>query len=303
MGDELLDRRAMRPRRGGMVRLIVGAVLLAFLVGAGAIGWLGWRGGYDFGLGLIQRPAATGLMNPAALPAVPKPDTAAPAPSAEAQLASRLDDLGARLDRLDRAAEAASGNAARAEGLMVAFAARRMIERGVPLGYLEQQLQLRFGPSQADAVSAVIAMSHAPVTLDQLSAQLNTLSDQLAQAPTNGSGWARVKRELAGMFILRTENTPSPAPVSRLERAQIMLRAGRVDEAVAEVQRLPGAGAASGWIDAAHRYADTQRALDRIEAAALLEPLLVNDGAGRPVAPAASRPEPAPSVSASAPAT
>lgn len=286
MRDEFLERRAVTARPGGAGRLIAGSMLLAFLVGAGAIGWLGWRGGYDFGLGLIERPAATGTMNAAALPAVPKPDTTSPALAAEAQLVTRLDELGARLDKLDQAAEAASGNAARAEGLMVAFAARRMIERGMPLGYLEQQLRQRFGAEQPDAVTAVIATAHAPITLDQLSAQLDTLSDELAQAPASESGWQRVKRELAGLFIIRTESTPSPTPVSRLERAQTMLRAGRVDEAVAEVQRLPGAGTANGWIAAARRYAETQRALDRIEAAALLQPLLEDEGANKAAVPA-----------------
>ncbi len=297
MRDDLLERRSVQPRSSGAGRLIAGSILLAFLIGAGAVGWLGWRSGYHIQFGLAERPAANGAMNPAPQPAVSKPDTNAPALAAEAQLVTRLDDLAGRLERLDRAAEAASGNAARAEGLLVAFATRRMIERGVPLGYLEQQLRLRFGTTQPGAVAAVIAASHAPVTLDQLSAQLDTLGNELAQTPISESGWARVKRELAGLFILRTESTPSPAPLSRLERAQTMLRAGRVDEAVGEVQRMPGAGAATAWIATARRYAETQRALDQLEATALLEPQLADDAQG-----AQGLPTPASTSSAAQPA-
>ena len=46
---------------------------------------------------------------------------------------------------------AASGNAARAEGLLIAFSARRTLERGNDLGYLGDQLRLRFGDAEANA--------------------------------------------------------------------------------------------------------------------------------------------------------
>src|SRR5690606_13790969 len=40
-----------------------------------------------------------------------------------------------RLTRLDLQSQAAAGNAARAEGMLIAFAARRSLERGQPLGF------------------------------------------------------------------------------------------------------------------------------------------------------------------------
>ena len=62
-----------------------------------------------------------------------------------------------RLSRIDLQATAASGNAARAEGLLIAFAARRMIDKGEPLGFLEERgsrtVLTRRGKLMADAVA------------------------------------------------------------------------------------------------------------------------------------------------------
>src|SRR5690606_34403984 len=78
-------------------------------------------------------------------------------PVAEQQggLDQRIAAMEQRLARLDLQAAAAEGNAARAEGLLIAFAARRSIERGAQLGYLADQLQLRFGNAQPVAVRTV----------------------------------------------------------------------------------------------------------------------------------------------------
>ena len=46
---------------------------------------------------------------------------------------------------------------------LVAFAARRTIERGQSLGYLETQLRVRFGSTQQAAVDRVIAAAQKPV--------------------------------------------------------------------------------------------------------------------------------------------
>ena len=52
---------------------------------------------------------------------------------------------------------------------------------------------------------------------------------------------------------------------------------------MAEVRNLPNADKASGWIADANRYAAAERGLERIEAAAILEPDDLRDGAGQPV--------------------
>ena len=179
--------------------------------------------------------------------------------------------------------QAASGNAARAEGLLIAYAARRTLDRGAPLGYLEDQLRLRFADAQPNAVETLIAAAHAPVTLDSLYAQLEALGPRLAGAPAGEGSWGRVKRELAGLFVIRQQSGASVRAEDRIASAKLLLTAGKTSEAVAEVGRLPGAAIAQPWIASARRYDAVQRALDLIETTAMLDPHRLNDGAGTSV--------------------
>ena len=192
---------------------------------------------------------------------------------------SRLAAAEQRLARLDLQAEAAAGNTARAEGLLIAFATRRALEKGAELGYLSDQLRLRFGDAMPNAVDTIIRTSRDPITLDQLIARLEGLSQRLSK--TNSQiGWARLSDELSQLFVVRRESAPSPQPQRRLDRARLFLESGRTDSAIAEVRNLPGASSAQGWIRDAERYAAVQRALDLIETAAVLEPRRLRDGAG-----------------------
>lgn len=286
MQDELntLPSGAMERRpRSGRAMLIV--ALLAFLVGITLTGWLVWNGKFSSLFG--RRPVAVEQVAPATkIAAVPGAQSALPLPEGNPALGAvetRLALMEERMSRLDLKAEAASGNAARAEALLVAFAVRRKIDSGQPLGYLEDQLRLRFGDAQPNAVKTIIAAAKQPVTLDQLVAQLVASSPTLVSAPQNEDAWTFVKRELSNLVVLRRQTTPSPAPENRVERARLMLASGKVDEAVAEVERLPGAPSARGWIDAARRYSETQRALDLIETTAMLESHRLQDGAGHKV--------------------
>jgi hypothetical protein len=86
-------------------------------------------------------------------------------------LTARVAELEQRLSRITLEAESASGNASRAEGLLVAFAVRRALDRGLSLGYLDAQLRLRFGDDQPNAVKTIIDTSREPVTLEQLRAE------------------------------------------------------------------------------------------------------------------------------------
>lgn len=187
-----------------------------------------------------------------------------------------------RLARLDLQAQAASGNAARAEGLLIAFAARRSLARGAELGYLADQLRLRFGDALPNAVDTVITFSRKPVTLDQLVARLDGLAPKLAD-PSEQNLVDRIQHEIGGLFVIRRESTPSPQPARRMERARYFLESGRVDRAIEEVRGLPGAPNADAWIRDAERYAAAQRALDLIETSAVLEPRRLRDSAGTPV--------------------
>src|SRR3546814_13170144 len=63
-----------------------------------------------------------------------------------AALTTRVSELEDRISRINVQAQAASGNAARAAGLLIAFAARRALDTGGPPGDIEGQLTLPFGP-------------------------------------------------------------------------------------------------------------------------------------------------------------
>ncbi len=269
-------------------RPVLIAVLASFLLGAAVAGYAVYR------LSDRSEPAEASPSAPepiAAPSASPSPTPSARASQAAARRAvervaeqqggidQRLAAAEQRLARLDLQAQAAAGNAARAEGLLIAFATRRALEKGAELGYLADQLRLRFGDAMPNAVETVIRTSRDPITLDQLIARLEGLSPQLA-APSELSGLARIGEELSQLFVIRRESAPSPQPRRRLDRARLFLESGRIEAAIAEVRNLPGADKASGWIRDAERFAAAQQALDLIETAAVLEPRMLRDGAG-----------------------
>ena len=275
-------------RHSTRVRAIVGIALAAFLLG-GALTWFVVRWDDPIGglLELRRDEAAAQAQNPARQPLEAKlAGTAvdgALVAGPESALDQRIAAMEQRLARLDVQAAAAAGNAGRAEGLLIAFASRRAIERGVPLGYLADQLRLRFGAAQPEAVRTVIAAANNPVTLDRLLAQLDGMAPALAQAPKDEGALDWFSRELGELFVVRREDAPSPAPEKRLERARLFLESGRPDAAVAEVRMLPNAAEAQGWIADAARYAGAQRALETLEAAAIGSQPGLRDGSGNPV--------------------
>jgi hypothetical protein len=285
------------PRRSGSLslRAILALVLLAFLGGALLIGWLVRDGRIELGGKAATVP--TGQAGFAVLPA-PTPSAAA-SQATTAGFEARVAALEARLARLDLEAAATEGNTARAEALMVAFAARRAIERGSELGFLGEHLKLRFGEAKPAALATVIEAAKAPVTLDWLAGELDKLGPALTQAPRQEGGWDRFTRELSGLFVIRRDSAPSTNPGDRLERAKLLLRSGQTEAAIAEVGKMPGGSAASAWIAAAQRYAETQRALEQLEIAALLEPERLRSSSGealRAPSPAVAGPLPQPEV-------
>lgn len=265
------------------VRAVAILLFLAFAGGLAAMGfvmsrWDGWKG---------QSEQAS-------------PDQRAPAELAGAALDrnsrplmiegghgqvlnARLSELEERIAHINVQAEAASGNAARAEGLLIAFAARRALDTGAPLGYLEGQLRLRFGQAQPRAVATIINASREPVTLQDLQGQLEEIAPELIGRGKSENWWADMKREVGELVVFRHAATPSPLPARRLARARHLLEAARVDAALAEVVRMPGHAAGAKWTDQARRYIEARRALDLIETAAILEPRQLRTAEGSPV--------------------
>lgn len=318
------DYERLSPSTGksSLARNVLILMVVAFIGGAILTGWILSRyNPFDSG----SDSATTAVTNSNAATADPNPATAlanridadgsvlpAPTQSAEAAapaitldleraLAVRVADLEDRLSRINVQAQAASGNAARAEGLLIAFAARRALDRGSPLGYIESQLRLRFGDAQPKAVTTIINASRQPVTLEELAAGLGEIGPALATGSSGAGFWSDFQRELSELFVVRRQGAPSSAPQQRLIRAKRYVETGNVDAAIAEVEKLTGVEKdedAARWMEKARRYKEARRALDVIETAAILEPQQLRTAEGdrvnqpSPLSPSTAIPAP-----------
>jgi hypothetical protein len=246
-------------------RLLIAVVLV--IAGAAAATWALAR----------YQPAARFLgVAPASPPPtriVLKPQSVARTdaqPPAGADDDRQIAELNNRVDRVESATARAEGSAGRADALVVAFATRRAIDRGVALGYLENLLVSRFGARHRAAVSTIISGSRQPVRLDDLIAEYDDLGPDLRRSGPEESWWTSFKRELGSLVEIHSTERPAANPDARYARAQQRLANGNVDQALAETMRLPGAARAGDWIGKARRYIAVHRALDEIESAALL---------------------------------
>ena len=247
-------------------RLLVGLVLL--IAGAAVAIW-----------GLAHYPPAARFLGVAAPPPIaapaqrllpPSPD--ASTPPADANEAARVLALEARIVRLENATAQVRGSAGRADALVVAFAARRAIDRGVALGYLETLLVERFGAQHQGAVATIVTASHKPVRLDELIGDYQALGPDLRSGGPEENWWDGMRRSFGSLVEVHRAGRPPVNADARYSRALQRLAAGDADQALAETMRLPGAARASPWIDKARRYIAAHRALDEIESGALLTP-------------------------------
>ena len=244
-------------------RLLIALALV--LVGAAAAVWSLAR----------YQPAARFLgVTPPAQPAmvVSKPLPPAPQaiPVAAAVDNSRLATLESRVSQVENATQRAEGSAGRADALVVAFATRRAIDRGVALGYLENLLVDRFGAQHQAAVATIITASHQPVKLNELIDQYQALGTQLRRGGPEDSWWTNFKREMGSLVEVHRSTRPAVNAEARYNRALQRLANGDVDQALAETMRLPGASNADDWASKARRYVAAHRALDEVESAALM---------------------------------
>lgn len=256
---------------GWGARLLVGLVLI--LIGAGAAVW---------GLAHYQ-PAARFLGIEPAVPEqqvtqgtrpsnIAAPPAPAEAPASAAQDV-RIASLENRLAEVENETQRAEGSAGRADALVMAFAARRAIDRGVALGYLENLLAERFGSQHQAAVATIITSSRQPVRLNDLISEYETLEADLRRGGPQDSWWTNFKRELGSLVEVHRAERPAINAEARYNRALQRLSTGDVDQALAETMRLPGAARAGDWTGKARRYVAAHRALDEIESAALLPPV------------------------------
>jgi len=259
-----MNASSTRNGMGWGARLLLALVLI--LVGAGAAVWSLAR----------YQPAARFLgvaPPPAAAPKPAQPNIAAPPAPMERPTSAdsaRIAALETRLANVENATERAEGSAGRADALVVAFAARRAIDRGVALGYLESLLVGRFGAQHEAAVATIITSARQPVRLNELIDEYQTLGPDLRRGGPQDSWWSNFKREMGSLVEVHRSTRPAVNAEARYNRALQRLSTGDVDQALAETMRLPGAERAADWTAKARRYVAAHRALDEIESAALL---------------------------------
>lgn len=252
--------------RGGMkFKHMMLLILLAFAGGGVATYWLA---------------DSYGFLTPAAEVPAEAENVATPLPAgnvarAPAPVAGTMPQVEGQVVPVYVTDPAISGDAVRGEGLLLVFAVRRTLDNGAPLGYLSEQLRLRFGATQPQAVATVISAAQAPVTIDNLQAELTGLAPILLTGNRDNRVWATVKRELSQLFVLRRDGGSTLAPEQRLVRAQALVEGGNISSAMAEVAAMPGASAAQSWIVRARRYTNARKALERLEQMALIRPVVV----------------------------
>ena len=225
----------------------------SFLIGGALAGYFVWQSSDDGTTQAVETQQADSGSVPVAVPSEANSPTPTPLVEAieEAEtpeeavevvtrvaeqqggIEQRLAAAEQRLTILAIQAQSAEGNTTRAEGLLIAFAARRFIERGEPLNtYLEDQLRLRFADKRPNAVNTVINFSRRNpiVRVDRLLARLEGLGPQLKES-NSGISLGGFTNELGDLFSVRRQSTPSPQPERRLERARFALEQGRYQRA------------------------------------------------------------------------
>lgn len=296
MQDRSSGQETPRGSRGR--RLTAGLALLLVLGGGTSAAWWASHHGWltmPVMIGSGSGTPADDTASQAAAAAVAVAANSAASDAALAATSAKVSALEQRLAELNQQANAASGQATRAEALLLAFAARRAIERGQPLGILENQLRVRFGADQPGAVDRVIAAAAHPVTLGSLAEEFAALEPRLTGASREGGTWTWISAQVSSLFVIRHDEGPDATPASRRDHARLALAGGRVDAAISDVEHMPGKDAATEWLAHARDWVSAQHALDQLETAALLLP--------GPEQRQAQQPQPAPSPTPEAEAT
>lgn len=261
--------------RGGMkFKHIMLLLLVAFAVGGVATWWLART------YGVLTPPAAPDATE--ANSAIAQPPSGNVAPVLPPANDSPVSNEG-QVAPVYVTDSAISSDAVRGEGLLLTYAVRRALDDGAPLGYLAEQLRLRFGASQPQAVATVVSAAQAPVTISMLQTELNGLGPVLISGNREATVWATIQRELSQLFVLRRDGANAIAPSQRLVRAQVFVEAGILPQAMQEVAALPGASSAQSWMVRAKRFGEARKALDRLEQMALIRPVMVPVVAPPPV--------------------
>lgn len=257
------------PAKRTQARLWITALLAAFIGGAILAGWAIQR--FDIFTG--EEPVKIIADDPGKGEGSNDAPGAMPVTSRSLDRAeSRINQLEDRLSQITAKAQAATGNASRAESILVALATRRAVDAGKPLGPIADQLSVRFGTDHPQSVRTIIEGAAQPVTLAMLQTDLDALAGPLTINKTDNL-WENIKREMGELFTLRKEGATPPDPIKHMQQAIRFANNGNIAAAMDEVRAMPGAANAEGWLTRARRYLRTQRAVENIERAAMLTPV------------------------------
>jgi hypothetical protein len=268
------------PRNWRKTLLAAGCIFVAGLVLAG---WAATSTNWGSTLRAKGDPVPQIMVDPARLnqpPVAPSPETNARIAQLEAQLSQQDGTSSIRVVQ----------SSDRVSGLVLAFAARRALERGQSLGPIKDELQAHFGASAPHLVAAIESAATQPVSLAELKTEFELLAPSLTD---DGQGWlAGMGSRLSHLVSIRRSSEGSVDPHSQLAEARRQLDNGHVGTALGIVSRLPGKASATDWLAKAKRFADADAALNSLEAKAFDNAPLVE----QPVPPPASVAPPAPLV-------
>lgn len=260
MDERQSPKSASSPVRA--IRALVISAVILFIFGLAVIGWTLTR----------TTPVAPPSRGTSAAPIGDATSSPAASTLAPADAETRIASIESRLAEADRASARALGDAAKAERLLILLSARRAIDRGRPLGYLESALAQQFGGTYPGDVTLIVDYARHPVRLDMLADELTLLAPNLLTKPSDNGWLGNMLAQARSLAVVRPANQPSDLPAKKLERAHRAVARDEVDVAVKEIATLPGAANAQAWMDKAQRYIAIHAALDRLEAATILNP-------------------------------
>lgn len=256
----------LSPRPAQAIRGLVRGAIALFVLGAAALIWTFWHEGAP-----APSPSTT-PQSTTARPAAPTSAGPPPAPFSLSVAEARMAALETRLAQAERQATNAKGDASRAERLLILISVRRVVDQGLPLGYLENLLQTQFGGAAPSDVALIVAGARQPITLSRLTQELKNVQPRLATPSTQGNVISAALEDVRSLVVIRRAGTASDAPSQKLARAQQAMAQDRVDLAIREVAAMPGAAQAQDWLNRARRYVAIRAALSRLEAASLMTP-------------------------------
>ncbi len=217
----------------------------------------------EFGSQLVSSPApAPIIVDPVkmAAPVAANPSTMPVAPD----LAARIAAIEARLARAEANGGSVSGGTnSQVSRVVLAIAARRVIESGRSLGALQGELERQFAGDAPHLVTAIASASQQPTTLKNLTTEFTTLAPSLS-----GSGdkwWARISTSLSSLVTVRDAKAKADSPTALVAEAEAALTIGDVSAAVDAVGRTPNRAIAMDWIAKAKRYAAAMQAVEALE--------------------------------------